>query len=119
MKFLQRAGELFTHPPNGGYRSKAAGARLKRLGVSPGVPDLLIFSPPPNIPDKVGVAIEMKRRKGGTVSLPQERWIRGLEEMGWVVFVAKGAEEAILRLREMGFGSVTSLEASVLPSPCP
>lgn len=114
VKFLRRAGVLFTHPPNGGYRSKAAGARMKRLGTSPGVPDLLVFSSPPNEPDRVGVAIEMKRRKGGTVSLSQERWMRGLEEMGWVVFVAKGAEEAIMRLRELGYGAV-NLEASVQP----
>ena len=117
-RFLRRAGVLFTHPPNGGYRSKAAGARMKRLGTSPGVPDLLIFSPPPNEPERAGVAIEMKRRKGGTVSLAQERWMRGLKDNGWIAFVAQGAEEAILRLRELGYG-VASPEANAQPSPAP
>lgn len=33
---------LLLHVPNGGARSPATGARMRRLGVRPGVPDLLL-----------------------------------------------------------------------------
>lgn len=36
---------LIFHPANGGWRSKAEGARLKGLGVTPGIPDLCIIAP--------------------------------------------------------------------------
>ena len=36
---------LWWHVPNGGHRSKAAAARLKLMGVRPGVPDLAFILP--------------------------------------------------------------------------
>ena len=51
--------------PNGGYRAKATAARMKRTGTRAGVPD--IFLPVSNGREH-GLFIEMKRRKGGTVS---------------------------------------------------
>lgn len=50
--------------PNGSGRSKSAGARLKAEGVSAGVPDLFIPG--------WRLWIEMKRIKGGSVSLEQK-----------------------------------------------
>ena len=105
-KWLRRNRVLFTHPPNGLQRSKAAGARLKRLGVCPGVPDLLIFSPSPAEPSARGVAIEMKRRRRGMVSLNQERFHRALRDAGWSVFVCEGAASAIRQLVKLGYGDV-------------
>jgi len=94
----------YTHVPNGGWRHVATARRLKALGVKAGVPDLLIFERPPARPDAVGVAIEMKRAKGGRVSAEQQRWLAHLERQGWVVAVCQGAGEAVELLRGLGFG---------------
>lgn len=94
----------FTHIPNGGWRHVATARRLKSLGVKPGVPDLLVFERPPARPDAPGVAIEMKRSRGGRVSEEQERWLAHLERQGWVVAVCHGADEAIELLQSLGFG---------------
>ncbi len=56
-RYLREKKILFTHPPNGGYRSKKTGAAMKRAGTARGVPDLLIFTLPP-------VAIEIKTERG-------------------------------------------------------
>ena len=85
----------FCAVPNGGHRHKAVAAKLKATGVKPGVPDLLIFTIPPSYPNSKGLAIEMKRRKGGQLRQNQKEWLDRLENIGWMTFVAKGADEAI------------------------
>lgn len=69
------------------------------------MPDLLLFDPPP-IGGSCGVALELKRRKGGRTSPKQERWLRELEARGWVALVCHGAEEAIQELERLGYGRV-------------
>lgn len=83
-----------THPsirifaiPNGGWRSIAAGARLKAEGVSAGVPDLFIPA--------WRVWIEMKRAKGGVLSAKQTEWRDYLTSVGYTVIVAHGKSEAM------------------------
>ena len=85
----------FCAVPNGGHRHKAVAAKLKAAGVKPGVPDLLLFTIPKNLPRCRGVAIEMKRRKGGQVSKHQKEWLKKLEKNGWYCFVCHGSDEAI------------------------
>lgn len=94
----------FTHVPNGGNRHIITGARLKRLGVSKGFPDLLIVDPPPSQPGKVGTVIEMKRRQGGRLTIEQKRWLDDLKARNWYVAVCHGAGEAIDLLIELGYG---------------
>ena len=77
--------------PNGGKRDIRTAAKLKAEGVKPGVPD--IFLPVPR-GGKHGLYIELKRRKGGTVSAAQEAWIRALTEQGYVCAVCHGAAAA-------------------------
>ena len=72
--------------PNGGHRHPAVAAKLKATGVYSGVPDLFI--------PEWKLWIEMKRIKGGTVSIEQKDWIKYLEEVGYCVKVCKGAEDA-------------------------
>ena len=96
----------FFHPPNGGHRNVVVAAKLKAQGVKPGVPDVMIVDPPPNYPNNVGTAIELKRRKGGTVSDKQTQWLTILQERGWAVAVCKGATEAIEFLESLGYGRV-------------
>ena len=94
----------YTHVPNEGKHKVQYRVKQKRLGVKSGVPDLLIFDPPPNYPDNVGTAIELKRRKGGSVSQEQTAWLNILQERGWTVAVCKGAGKAIEFLEELGYG---------------
>ena len=83
---------LLLHVPNGGARSPATGARMRRLGVRPGVPDLLL---PVAVLPYHALWIEMKRRRGGSLSPEQRAWIGALRYEGCAVVVARGADEAI------------------------
>lgn len=97
-------GVLYTHVPNGGSRSGAReGAKLKRLGLKAGVPDYLIFDVPKRLEAR-GIAIEMKRRKGGATSQAQQQWIADLRDRGWLAKVCRGADDAIAWLRSLGYG---------------
>lgn len=40
---LQYPGVFFSHIPNGGSRNPIEGAKLKRMGVRRGLPDLMLF----------------------------------------------------------------------------
>lgn len=85
---------LWCHVPNGEKRSKRVAAKLKRMGVKPGVPDVLIFTRPP-------LAIELKRADGkGRVSKEQRQWLADLQADGWTICVAVGYKEAWERVKE-------------------
>lgn len=77
--------------PNGGKRDIQTAARLKAEGVKPGVPDIFL---PVARGGKHGLYIELKRRKGGTVSAAQEAWIRALALQGYQCAVCHGWEAA-------------------------
>jgi len=77
--------------PNGGSRNKIEAVNLKRQGVNPGVPDMMIPVPNKNY---AGLFIEMKRKKGGVVSKYQKEWISRLNSLGYKAVVCKGFEEA-------------------------
>lgn len=82
---------LLFHIPNGGLRNKVTAARMKLLGVKPGVPDLFL---PVARGDWNGLFIEMKRRKGGRLSPLQVDWIEALGRQGYKTVVCFGAEAA-------------------------
>lgn len=101
---------LWAHVPNGGHRNKIVAAKLKGQGTKRGVPDVLIFDTPPKLEARgvnvfPGVAIELKKEKGGTVSPEQKQWLEALQNRGWMVHVARGADDAIRYLEELGFGT--------------
>lgn len=77
--------------PNGGYRPISVAISMKETGTKSGVPD--IFLPVP-MWSFHGLFIEMKRVKGGAVSVNQKEWITGLRENGYRVEVCKGFEAA-------------------------
>jgi hypothetical protein len=52
---------VFTHFPAGERRDEITGARLKRMGVVPGIPDFLLF-PPQHAPKPQTHFLELKRR---------------------------------------------------------
>lgn len=102
-KALSRAKIVFCAVPNGGFRIRREAAMLKAEGVQQGVPDLLIFTPPPG--GGVGVALEMKRRDGKPSDLrkSQQEWLTKLQGLGWHTIVGWGAMDAIEKLRELGY----------------
>jgi hypothetical protein len=83
--------------PNGGLRAKATAAKLKAEGVRPGVPDLLLLVPAPSSSRFFGcsgLAIELKRAKGGRATKAQTEWLSRLERNGFAVVVAHGWRHA-------------------------
>lgn len=77
--------------PNGGKRDIRTAAMLKAEGVKPGVPDVCLPVPRGG---KHGLYIEMKRRKGGSVSAEQLKWLDSLMRKGYECHVCRGCEEA-------------------------
>lgn len=78
---------------------KVRAIKMKRLGTSKGFPDLLVFIPAYGVTGEIDsyqmCAIEMKRRRGGTVSKEQKEWLEVLQASGVMSAVCRGAEEAI------------------------
>lgn len=108
-EWLDWHGVVWLHPPNEGKRSRIGGGMLKRIGLSPGAPDILILQPPPDL-SYAGVAIEMKRRgreseKDGGVTPEQRVWLERLRGIGWKAFVSYGADHAIAILDKLGYGA--------------
>lgn len=80
------------------YKQKATN---KALGVSAGVCDLFVI-----LPHSCIIGIEMKRRKGGTVSSSQKYWHEVLNTVPNVqAFVCRGADEAIAVVSRLLKGS--------------
>ena len=96
-KILYQASALgaFMHP--------ATFTKMQKIGCKAGFPDIMIFDRPPKYPEYVGVAIEMKRKKGGKISDEQSEWCLQLAVRKWEVRVCLGADDAIKFLTELGF----------------
>lgn len=90
LQYRKLDGRLFA-VPNGGKRSKITAAMLKRTGVRPGVPDLVLPVP---MAGYHGLYIEMKKKEGGTVSKEQKDWLQFLLLQGYMAVVCNGFEEA-------------------------
>jgi len=87
--WLRARGVAFFAVPNGAKMGPAEASKMKREGLSPGVPDLMV------VDQGNRIALEMKRREGGRVSPDQRAWLDHLEGQGWTCYVAHGAEDAI------------------------
>ena len=83
--------------PNGGSRHPVEAARLKAQGVKAGIPDIFL---PVARGGYHGLYIEMKRKKGGRISVDQQQMIDALRDQGYRVEVCKGAEEASKTIKE-------------------
>lgn len=104
---LDQAQLLWTATANGGKRDKRTAASLKAQGVKAGVPDILIFTPPPSGVG-VGLALELKRPQGygkprGRVSAHQRVWLEELRALGWRAEVAYGYDHALEILKSSGY----------------
>jgi hypothetical protein len=97
VKWLRLKGIPHYHIPNQRQANVAYGVKLKALGVSKGIPDIVI---PKARKGHHGLYIELKRTKGGIVSPEQKDWIRILTAEGYLAKIAYGAEDAIKIITE-------------------
>ncbi|MCM1275472.1 MAG: VRR-NUC domain-containing protein [Lachnospiraceae bacterium] len=81
---------MLFHIPNGGKRNAREGARFKRMGVKPGVPDL--FLPVPR-GKYHGLFIELKSASGRPTD-NQKEWLGQLSALGYAACICFGCEEA-------------------------
>lgn len=83
--------ELIYHVPNGGYRTKPEAAKLKAMGVKPGVFDLVL--PAPRRPYH-GLYLEMKKPTDSNTSAAQFWWRDRLVKNGYYAIICNGVDEA-------------------------
>lgn len=98
-RYLDARGFLWCHVPNGEARNAVTGAKLKRMGVKRGVPDVLIFDKgskfgPDRYREWIGLAIELKVGKN-KVTPSQVEWLDALEKKGWHCAVCYSLDEVI------------------------
>lgn len=81
---------LLHHSPQEGIRSKITGHHLKRIGMRPGFPDLMLFVPRGKY---AGMAIELKT-ENGRATADQKGFIEDLKAQGYAAHICRGWEEA-------------------------
>lgn len=101
--WLEVRGIRHTHIVNEGNGNYKRGAMNKKMGVSAGFPDYIILLPVGKFKSIVPVAIEMKRKVGGSVSKVQQKWLNDLAMAGFKTAVCKGCVEAVAFLRTLGY----------------
>jgi len=103
-KWLRARDIDFFAVPNGAKCGPKQGSKLKKEGLTPGVADLIITTPP-CVPGIALVGLEMKRRGAKGLSATQKAWhaLYG-EKRAWLCLVAFGAQDAIGQLQKMGYG---------------
>jgi hypothetical protein len=90
-KYLDSIGAFWYHCPNGGSRNGIEAAKLKAMGVKPGVPDCMILD---QKHDYSGLAIELKVG----YNKPSEHQLAifdKLVERNWMVVVSWSLDEVI------------------------
>ena len=90
MEYLYPCLRLMYHVPNEGKRTKSAGAKMKRLGLKKGVPDICL---PVARGGFHGLYIELKA-VGGKPTKEQCEYLDALRSEGYFVALCVGREEA-------------------------
>jgi hypothetical protein len=88
---------LWFHVPSGAHMAKKEAAKMKRLGMRRGIPDIIIIGHPPSAAEKhcPGMVIELKMELGGMTSKEQHWCIGAFEEVAFLAYVCPGADSAI------------------------
>jgi len=82
---------LWTHVGHGGTRNKIEAAKFKRMGVKPGVPDVMIFD------TKLALELKVYPNK---ITPAQKDWLDRLMYAGWKTFVVYSLDEAMFIIDE-------------------
>lgn len=98
MRFIRHAlpDALAWHTPNGGRRNPREAARLKGMGVTPGIPDVLILA------DGRLYGIELKT-KTGRIRPEQRAVIERMDSLGCPVAVCHSLDDVQSALEDFGF----------------
>lgn len=88
-------GSVWFHVPNGGKRGKIEAARMKGMGVKPGVADCIILA------GGLAIALELKSSKG-RLSPKQKEFAADWVNAGGVWMMARSIGEVIEKLAEIG-----------------
>lgn len=105
IRLLAMHGIEAVHVPNGTHLAGDRLARIKQMaalrkdGLRPGFPDLIVFG---KRPAEIGF-IEVKREIGNDLSEDQEDWRDLLRERGWPWAMIRQPEEALEAVREWGW----------------
>lgn len=97
IEYCELKGIVVVHIPNESKRSLAYGAKMKRMGLRKGFPDLL-FPTPRN--GYHGLYIELKRDKTCKPTKEQLQWLEYLNKQGYRAELCYGAGEAIKVIEE-------------------
>jgi len=89
---LSQPDALYCASAGGMRTSYLQAIKMKRTGYVKGFPDLFIYEPRGSF---FGLAIEMKKEKGGVASPEQKSWQEQLRNRGYASYICKGSEEAI------------------------
>jgi hypothetical protein len=97
----------FAHVPNGERRDRATAGRLKAMGTTPGVPDLLLWAA-----DGRSFGIELKAG-AGKLSPAQVAWHGTLSSLGHRVYVCRSVDDVERCLRAEAVPPVGKLAGAV------
>lgn len=104
VRWLDIRGVLFCASIAGENCSPAQAALRRRRGYRRGLPDVILYQPPPKLIGKVGFAIELKSPLSRSQGTPdQKRWLEQLAKHGWMTGVFRGADKAIYALEAAGY----------------
>lgn len=81
---------LLHHSPQEGIRSKITGHHLKRIGMRPGFPDLMLYVQRGHYG---GMAIEMKA-ENGRATKEQNEFLEDLKAQGYATYICRSWEDA-------------------------
>ncbi len=96
LRHAARGDVIWFHVPNGEHRNTVTGARLKSLGVRPGVADLAFV-----LPGGRAAFLELKRSRG-RLSPAQETFAAECQRSGALHAIASNIDDALERLRGWG-----------------
>lgn len=94
-------GLLWQHIPNE-MKDVTMLGKLKKMGLKPGAPDVIIYSRSPKFPNMRGAAFELKVGKN-TVKQNQRDWLDRLAANGWWTSVVRTPEEYLLEMERIGW----------------
>jgi len=93
-RYLNMKGIFWFHCPNGGFRNVAEAAKLKSMGVKPGIPDILILEQRKGYH---GFAIELKVAKNKRSDYQMEMQKIFLSN-NWKVLTSYSLDEVIFEI---------------------
>lgn len=89
------------HPPNGEKRSKSTATKLRAMGVSAGVPDIVMLEPR-------RIVVELKKLGVNKPSQEQAEWLAAFERAGFATATCSGWRSAVEFFQRHGVGAAAS-----------